>query len=131
MANATKEARTATTTNVILERMSNNGWDVTVNGVSLKPTAKVVVSQKGQRGHTNPVRVKLFGKYTATAVLRWMGKNGWTKEDALTALAVHGAHTVKESSVVAGLYDGTKGTKYGKPAPVSSWEARQLRDARN
>lgn len=104
-------------------------YGTTSRAAANRAARKVEVCQKGQKGHDKPARCKIFNKYSATAVLRWMGANGWNKEDAAVALATVGAAAVKESSIEAGLYDGTKGDKYGKPAPLTAYEAKKLRAA--
>jgi hypothetical protein len=71
-------------------------------------------------------RYELFG-YPVTAVLRWMGKEGWTKKEALKALA-HFNVKCSPNTVTIQVRRGAKGGE-GYPAPITPEQARQLNQA--
>jgi outer membrane biosynthesis protein TonB len=96
-----------------------------------KPTEKTPKSTETQPATTKPIkqaRVTVFG-YSAMAVLRWMGANGWITIDATKAIAALGeSGQVKPSTIATGLSDGRSG-KWGRPAPVTADQAKQLKQA--
>jgi hypothetical protein len=70
-------------------------------------------------------KAKLFG-FHITAVLRWMGANGWSKKDTLQVLKVKGITEVAESTVAIQLKAGATG-KRGEPAPLTKAHAKDLK----
>lgn len=72
-------------------------------------------------------RVGVFG-YAATAVIRWMGKNKWSTEDAAKALKSFGV-SVAEATIKIQLKAGQTGER-GDPAPISKSEEKKLKQAR-
>lgn len=73
------------------------------------------------------VRAQIFG-HAATAVIRWMGANGWTFDEARAALAEFGAAGISDTTVRIQLPAGKKGER-GPAAPISEDQAKQLRAA--
>jgi hypothetical protein len=71
-------------------------------------------------------RYELFG-YPVTAVLRWMGKEGWTKKEALKALA-HFNVKCSPNTVTIQVRRGANGVE-GYPVPITPEQARQLNQA--
>lgn len=69
-------------------------------------------------------RATLF-TYTITAVLRWMGKNGFDFDKAEKALAKHSI-TIAPATIRAQLLAGRKGER-GDPAPITAEQAEQLK----
>lgn len=80
-----------------------------------------------RRTGTTQCRVKIFG-YSATAVLRWMGANGWNFEDAAVAMATLGAHALADCTIRLQLKAGKDGAR-GPAAPITPAQAKQLRRA--
>jgi serine/threonine protein kinase len=72
---------------------------------------------------SKPPRYTLLG-FPVTAVLRWMGKQGWTKEEALKALAYFKIDC-SPLTVAAQISGGAKGRR-GDPAPITAEQAREL-----
>lgn len=74
-------------------------------------------------------RVTILG-FSATAVLKWMGANGWKREEAekvIQKLAEGGE--VKPATITTGLSDG-RSEKYRKgAAPITPAQAKQLKAA--
>jgi len=68
-------------------------------------------------------RDKVFG-FPATAVLRWMGKEGWSKAEARKALDSLGAE-VADATIAAQLRAGATGER-GPPAALSSSQENDL-----
>ena len=67
--------------------------------------------------------------HSANSVIHWMGANGGTKEDTFKAvMELASGYTLQAQSIYTAYADG-KNPKYSKPAPVSSEEERQLREA--
>lgn len=71
-------------------------------------------------------RINLFG-HPITAVIRWMGKQGWDFSDASKALANVGG-SCAEATVRAQLRAGKLGQR-GEPANITSDEAKKLTQA--
>lgn len=68
----------------------------------------------------------IFG-HSITAILRWMGANGWNKEDAGVALATYGFGSVADSTIYIQLAAGRKGDATRGPVPeLSKKEAKEL-----
>ena len=72
-------------------------------------------------------RVGVFG-YAATAVIRWMGQNKWSAEDAAKVLKSLGV-SVAEATIKIQLRAGLTGER-GDPAPISKSEEKKLKQAR-
>ena len=81
-------------------------------------------ANKSKKGGSK--RKKLFG-YNATAILRWMGKDEWTMEDAKKACKALGLD-VADGTITAQLAAGRKGTR-GEPAPLTKKQISELYDA--
>lgn len=69
-------------------------------------------------------RCDIFG-HPVTAVLRWMGREGWEFEDALTAVVTMGASTISDVTIRLQLAAGRKGER-GEPADITSAQAKIL-----
>jgi hypothetical protein len=63
--------------------------------------------------------------YPATAVLRWMGLNGWKYADARAALNASGAAGISDITIRIQLLAGKKGER-GEPAAINKSEAKEL-----
>jgi hypothetical protein len=72
-------------------------------------------------------RYFVFG-YPVTAVLRWMGKAGWSFEDAKKTLATLKVEC-SEATIKTQLGAGKSGQR-GEPAPLTEDQAEQLREAK-
>lgn len=72
-------------------------------------------------------RSQLFG-YSATAVMRWMGANGWSFDKAMAAFAGMGVDDLSETTFKIQLRAGVKGER-GDPAPVTDKQAAELEAA--
>lgn len=70
---------------------------------------------------------ELFG-HPLTAVMRWMGKAGWTWEQGMTALGKLGI-AANESTVKTQVGAGKKGLR-GEPAALTADQIRSLESAR-
>lgn len=71
-------------------------------------------------------QVKVFG-HSATAVLRWMGVNGWDFEDAGMAMHTLGCR-LSDTTIRLQMKAGKDG-KRGAPAKVTADQARKLVEA--
>lgn len=71
------------------------------------------------------VRAKIFG-YSATAVLRWMGANDWTFEDAGLVMAGFGAGRISDVTIRLQLKAGKDGMR-GPAAPVTASQVKKLK----
>jgi hypothetical protein len=84
---------------------------------SKKPAAAAVAQRASILGHS------------ATSVIKWMGKQGFTSEQAQNAIAKLATGEVKPSTVATALSDG-KNPKYnGNAATLSAAEIKQLKAA--
>lgn len=72
-------------------------------------------------------RSQLFG-YSATAVMRWMGANGWSFDKAMAAFTGMGVDDLSETTFKIQLRAGVKGER-GDPAPVTDKQAKELEAA--
>jgi hypothetical protein len=96
-----------------------------------KKSARKKTRSRNTRGTHTPKKrahAMVLG-HSASAVCRWMGANGWKNPEArkaITALCKGG--TVKPATIDTGLSDGRSG-KWGKPAPITRNQSRQLRAA--
>lgn len=87
---------------------------------TLTPPHGILVEKKGAK------KSKIFG-FNTTAVIRWMGADAWTTEDAMKALTILGLGHVTDSTVKAQLSDGrTGGSNFGPAAPLSPSQADLL-----
>jgi hypothetical protein len=69
--------------------------------------------------------------HSPTSLIRWMGKDGWTAEQARRVLDHFGV-PYTESQLRAVIKEGATGTmKWGPPADVSDAEAGELRRLRD
>jgi hypothetical protein len=67
--------------------------------------------------------------HSASSALRWMGSQGWTLEEATSAVAALGqGGQVAPATISTGLSDGRSG-KWGKPADVTAAQAKELKAA--
>jgi hypothetical protein len=71
------------------------------------------------------VRAMVFG-FSITAVLRWMGKEGWNFEDASVVCASVGAAKIADVTIRLQLKAGKDGLR-GPAAPITAAQAKQLR----
>lgn len=76
---------------------------------------------------TSTRRAKIFGHAT-TAILRWMGANGFTYEQARSALSGYGdAAQISDASVKMQMYDGSTGKfKFGGLVTLTPEQAAEL-----
>ncbi len=90
-----------------------------------EPTQPVSKVRKvAERGKV--VRGAIFG-HSITAILRWMGKKGWNKEDAGVALATYGFGSIADSTIYIQLAAGRKGDATRGPVPeLTKAEAKEL-----
>lgn len=73
---------------------------------------------------TRGQRYELFG-YPVTAVFRWMGKQGWSVDDAMKAAAYYNI-ACSPSTVKIQVKAGAKGER-GEPAELSSNQVKELK----
>lgn len=74
----------------------------------------------------NGTKYKVFG-LPVTNIIRWMGADAWTEEDARTVLDLLGLQDVKRNTIVAQLRDGRNGGKvYGDIPKLTGDQADQL-----
>ena len=94
------------------------------------------VTVETQANETQPVettakrqvcRAQVCG-YPATAVLRWMGLNGWKYVDARAALNASGAAGISDVTIRIQLLAGKKGER-GEPAAINKSQAKELEAA--
>ncbi len=83
------------------------------------------IPNKSTKGTRKQVRAQVFG-YSITAVLRWMGKEGWTFEDAAVVCATIGAAKIADVTIRLQLKAGKDGLR-GPAAPITASQAKQLR----
>lgn len=95
------------------------------NTTSKTTTAKT----ESKSGSTQPKagRSQLFG-FSATAVMRWMGANGWDFDKAWAAFAGMGVDDLSETTFKIQLRAGAKGER-GEPAAVTAAQAKELEAA--
>lgn len=87
--------------------------------------AKVqVVVPKKERVMGKVIRGNILG-YSATSVLRWMGANGWSFEDAAVVCAATGCARISDVTIRLQLKAGKDGTR-GPAAPVTAAQAKKL-----
>jgi hypothetical protein len=83
-------------------------------------------AEKKERAPRIVHRARVFD-YSVTAVLRWMGKNGWDVEDAFAAVTdISGEYGLSMSTVKIQLLAGKKGQR-GEPAPITPSQAKTLK----
>jgi hypothetical protein len=82
-----------------------------------EPIVETTLKEKGSKE-------LVFGKYSPSAVLRWMGKNGFTPEDAARALKGLGVSHIKEATIPIQVKAGAKGER-AEPAHLTKEEAQQ------
>ncbi len=86
-----------------------------------KPSREPGTPRRGGGG-----RLSLLG-YPVTAVLRYMGANGWTYEEAIACLKRHNCEPA-EATIRIQLTAGKKGNKdRGEPAPLTPNEVKELK----
>lgn len=73
-------------------------------------------------------RIDVLG-YAVTAVLRWMGKQGWTFQQARTVLNRFKAKDTADNTIRAQLRAGAKGER-GPAAPLTKEERQKLTKAK-
>ena len=69
-------------------------------------------------------RATIFG-YPATAVIRWMGKEGWDFEEAAIAIQSLTGKKVADATVRAALGHGRRGQR-GEPAKLTAAQRRKV-----
>jgi len=84
-----------------------------------------------QQNRRSTKRVKIWGKYSPTSILRWMGQqDNWSIEDAGVALTTLGAAHISDNSIKFHMWVGkNKPGKYGPAAPITESERKKLRIA--
>lgn len=80
---------------------------------------------KAPRKMGKVVRAKVLG-YSATAVLRWMGANDWSFEDAGVVMATAGAARISDVTIRLQLKAGKTGQR-GPAAPITPAQAKKLK----
>ncbi len=88
------------------------------------PADPAKVNDKPKRQIT---RAQIFG-YPVTAVLRWMGVEGWSFADARAAINAFGAGGISDTTIRIQLPAGRKGDR-GAPAPITKQQAAELKAA--
>lgn len=76
-------------------------------------------------------KLKVFGKYSATSVIRWMASKGWKFEDIVAVLEQVDAEKVKDVTVRIQMSAGKKfketgESAHGAPAEITAKEAKEL-----
>lgn len=103
-----------------------NDQPVTVENVKTDNKQQRVAKKPARP--TTGKRGDIFG-HSATAVLRWMGKEGgWSKEDAGKAVRTMGGKDIADATVSIQLKAGAKGER-GAPADITKKQAKELRAA--
>lgn len=75
-------------------------------------------------------RVTVLG-FAPTAILKWMGKQGWTAEQARNALSKHAiGGSVSPATVSTGLSDGRNPKYAGNAAAPTAAQVKQLNAAK-
>lgn len=93
-----------------------------------KPSASVHVPVAPNRPKTG-ARALVFGKYSVTSVLRWMGaQRNWDPNDAALAVETLTLKKVSDITVRLQMAAGITGAR-GPAAPVTEQEAIELREA--
>jgi len=77
-----------------------------------------------------PEDIYFLFDYPVAAVIRWMGKHGWTFADARKALDASGLDDVADDTIYAMLAAGKKGQR-GEPAPLTVEEVAELEESRS
>jgi len=109
-----------------------------LNGVQSEFEAEVVsasstltsekVEEKEMAATIKPAKRKklVFDKYSATAVIRWMGSKKWNVEEARIVIDQL-TKGIKDSTLKIQLRDGAKGKDgtHGDPAPLTAKEAKE------
>lgn len=93
-----------------------------------KSAAKKPAPKKASKAAAK-ARATILG-YSATSVIKWMGKQGWTTEQARSAiekLATGGE--VKSSTISTGLSDGRNPKYSASAATPTAAEVKQLKAA--
>ena len=85
------------------------------------------VPKQSRKTTTGKERVKILG-YSATAVLRWMGANDWSFEDAGIVMNTLGAYSISDATIRIQLNAGKKGER-GPAAPVTKQQAKILHES--
>jgi hypothetical protein len=90
---------------------------------------QVKVRKPVKRGKV--VRGTIF-EYAATAILRWMGKQGWDAEDAGVCLAAYGLGGMSDSTIYIQLRAGKVGDATRGPIPeLTKAQVKELNANRN
>jgi hypothetical protein len=95
-----------------------------------KPAKKAVPAKKASKKPAAAVaqRASILG-HSATSVIKWMGKQGFTSEQAQNAVKKLATGDLKPSTVATALSDG-KNEKYNhNAATLSAAEIKQLKAA--
>lgn len=90
------------------------------------PQPKKEEEPKSNGGGVRGQRYEMFG-HPVTAVFRWMGKQGWTIEQAMKAIA-HFNIACSPSTVKIQVKAGSVGQR-GEPAALTAEQAQQLEQA--
>ena len=110
------------------KRMYSEWYGRVVSGrATRKPTTTVKPARVMKK---KPVRAKAFG-YSVTAVLRWMGANGWHNrfEDAMIAICtISDNYEISDVTIRLQLKAGLEG-KRGAAAPLTDAQGRALERA--
>jgi len=102
-------------------------WNGDVNAQDNKDVNVVVLPRKKPVRAKGNVKPKIFG-FSVTAVLRWMGANGWDFDDAAIAVETITVTKLSDVTIRLQLKAGRDG-KRGAPADISPSQAKQLRAA--
>jgi hypothetical protein len=109
------------------KRLYSDWYGRVVSRRILKPTTIVKPVRVMKK---KPVRAKAFG-YSVTAVLRWMGANGWNDrfEDAMIAICtISDNYNISDVTIRLQLKAGLEG-KRGAVAPLTEAQGRALERA--
>jgi hypothetical protein len=88
--------------------------------------ASTAVKVRKPRTVGKVVRGQIFG-LAATAILRWMGANGWNAEDAGVCLATYGLGAMSDSTIYIQLRAGKVGDATRGPVPtLTKAQAKEL-----
>lgn len=101
----------------------------TVSKPKNTPSKTTTAKTEPKSGSVQPKagRSQLFG-FSATAVMRWMGANGWDFDKAWAAFAGMGVDDLSETTFKIQLRAGAKGER-GEPAAVTAAQAKELEAA--
>jgi predicted Zn finger-like uncharacterized protein len=102
--------------------------EVELRAVAGKPAATQPTSETKNPDPDESSGTRIFG-FSPTSVLHWMGKGGWTFEEARRVVDAYEASHIKDATVRTGLTDG-KNPTYSRPAPLTPDQEHQLKEAR-